>query len=465
MRLALATATACFVFAVFYPTHFLNADEIAYFEQAFIWVNGKTTQFQYFPCHVGTGIPVRAGDYPFGTALLAGFLIKLGGAKAAFWTGTASWMTGVWAIALALQHSGKPVIWALYPWLFFPAMVLMRTVMSDVPSFGMAAVFLSLYLPGSSRPKSMFPAGLIAGSALLFRETNLLWAVPFLAGAFIRRQRGAGRLWAGFAAGAALRLLSGWAIHGNPWYFKDPGIAYSLSFFTQHLAFYLLVLTIILPGGLWFLWRSNWQFRNEVFAAVLLFLLLYSVYGYDAFTKSGIKGLFLQGRFMLPLLPFITHAAAHGNTRLHVLFFRFRIPLLCFAGFGYCASHMAAWRYNRDQDRFTEVLYALPTAGHVSFHFDETRKYINALHGPANVCDATLQPAPEFTCDSIWYVHLISRDDSVDRRNKAATDIRRLHEAFGDSLPLPVQDLRLIDGTRLRVWKLWPKGQARHSSN
>ena len=353
----------------------------------------------------------------------------------------------------------------MYPWLFFPAMVLTRTVMSDVPSFGMAAAFLSLYLHGSSRPNGLLPAGLVAGSALLFRETNLLWAVPFLAGASFRRQHRAGRLWAGFVAGAALRLLSGWAIHRNPWYFKDPGVAFSLSFFTQHLAFYLLILLIILPGGLWFLWRSNWPFRNEVLAAVLLFLVLYSVYGYDAFTKSGIKGLFLQGRFMLPLLPFITLAAAHGNTRLHVLFLRFRVPLLCIAGFGCCASHIVAWRYNRDQDRFTAVLYALPTPGHVSFHFDETRKYINALHGPAKVCNATLQPAPEFSCDSIWYVHLISRDESADRRNKAATGLRRLQEAFGDSLPLPLHDLRLIDGTRLKVWKLCPKGRARHPAS
>ncbi len=451
-RCGFALLAAIAIFGCFYPNHFLIADETAYFDQAMAWSAGART-IQHCPPCPGTCTTTLPGGYPAGTALLAIPFLWLVGPSGVFWCGLLAWVAGTWGVFRALAEDKKDTLWAAYPWFFLPGIILTRALMSDLPGFALAALFIWWYGKGTRKPIYCFGAGAAAGLGLLFRETNLLWAMPFLLGAIGRKLPERRLLWAGFGAGLLPRLVSGWLLYGHPLYLRDPGISFSISHLPGQLSLYLLMLLIVAPGGLYLLWKSNWRYRTETWAAIGLYVAVYGCYGYDAVAKSGYKGLVLQARYLLPLLPLLSMTAAHSNLRLAGFAGWKRAIIPITAGIFFIAVQWSGWRYNSEQQKFTSALYGLPTQRHISFSPDESRKYINSLYGPGVVYDGTSFPLHHLTCDSVWYLHLISREESADRRVKAQASLGRLQAAFRDSLPLPLIDQRLMDGTRLRIWK------------
>lgn len=447
-----ALLAAIAVFGYFYPNHFLIADETVYFDQAMAWSAGART-LQHCPPCPGACTADLPGDYPAGTALLAVPFLWLIGPSGVFWCGLTAWLAGIWGIFRALAAAKKDALWAVYPWFFLPGIILTRTLMSDLPGFALAALFIWGYSNGVRKPICHFGAGAAAGLSLLFRETNLLWALPFLLSASVRKTPERRLLWAGFGVGLLPRLVSGWVLYGHPLYIRDPGISFSISHLPGQLGLYFLVLLVVAPGGLYLLWKSSWRYRVETWATIGLYLAVYGCYGYDALAKSGYKGLILQARYLLPLLPLLSLAAAHSSVGLARLvgWKRASIPVL--AGGLFIAVQWLGWRYNNEQQKFTSALYALPAQRHISFSPDESRKYINALYGPGVVFDDTALSLHLLTCDSVWYLHQISRAESADRRMKAQTGLQRVQAAFRDSLPLPLIDQHLLDGAWLRIWK------------
>ncbi len=507
------------VFTATYPTHFLIADEVAYFEQALEW--GKTSISNSQPSWIGRpqGSPLQpiVSDYPPGTALLAAGFISLFGPKAVFWSGFVAWLIGIWALTGLLHRLNKPVAWALYPALFLPGLVLTRTLMSDLPSFALSCIFLFLFTNQStSQPvnqptnqpinqSTRFVAGLVAGLSLLFRETNLLWALPFFVGAFWRARvnptpnpspEGEGglssnnpnypgseahtshpgifqecmdvaplpfgggvgggvdtraawkMLWLGFAIGLLPRLAWGWFAFGDPFFVRDSGIAFSWSFLPQNLGFYLLTLLVLAPGGLYFLVKNKSPYRWEISVAALLFLGVYGCYGYDAFAKSGYKALVLQGRFLMPLLPFVALAAAETMPRVgrNIQFGSGVLILALFIG-----VQMLGHAYNSEQQRITDALLQLPTRTHYTFTPDESSKYFNALHGNQALIVPTQHAKPN---TQHCFAHLITRSDSADRIKKTAEAEVAFQQYFRGRETTLVTDLTIRDGTRLRVWRI-----------
>ncbi|MDW8230167.1 MAG: hypothetical protein RMJ33_10050 [Saprospiraceae bacterium] len=427
------------VYAFAWPTHALIADEVAYLDDA-LRLLGR-------PSACG---PSGWSSYPPGVALVAAMFIGLAGRpEAAFGVGLFFWLIGFGALALLLRRWQRPVVWAFYPALFVPGLPLTRTIMSDVPSFGLAAAFLCAYAGYGDRRWGAFGAGLCAGAALLVRETNFLWAAPFLVGAAWRPAQRAGWLWTGFAIGAAVRLL--WAqMHFGHWaYVRDPGIAFSLFYLPKNIAFYAFALTVLCPGGLFLMIKNKkMPFWPETAIAVAAVLLLYSAYGYDAFAKSGsLKGLVLQGRFMLPLVPFLAFAGAFSKATS--LSPPLRKALLGLAASLFAAVQILGWAYNRQQQTLTHALINLPAEAHWSLSYDESRKYLNPLH--TSTC---LHPLLEENPPAeAFYVHLITRNDSADWRKKnamAANALQRLARQRNLTLIL---DHTLSEGTRLRVWR------------
>ncbi|MFN0015260.1 MAG: hypothetical protein ACKVU2_12000 [Saprospiraceae bacterium] len=430
------------LFAFTCPSHFLVADEVAYFEQALAWAGGKAT---------------IVSDYPPGTALVAAGFIALFGPKAVFWSGITAWLVGILAIASLLNRLEKPTIWALYPALFLPGIVLTRTLMSDLSSFALASIFLSFYARPANRGAAIV-AGLAAGLGVLFRETNLLWALPFLAGAALRSHAFWKILWCGFLAGLGLRLGWGWLAFSDLLFVRDSGIGFSVFFLPQNLAFYLPALLVLAPGGLYFLIKNPSPYRWEIAATAVLFLGVYGCYGYEAFAKSGAKALVLQGRFLVPLLPFMALAVAevlpNVGRRL-----RFGMALVAFVLFG--VVQFVGRAHNAEQQRITDTLLHLPTLTHYTFTPDESRKYLNALHGQRTLLapSQNSKPVPaeamtEAGKDRICYAHLITRSDSADWLKKTKEAEAAFEQYFRGCKTVQVCNLTIRDGTRLRVWKI-----------
>ncbi|MBL7799039.1 MAG: hypothetical protein JNJ90_21245 [Saprospiraceae bacterium] len=520
------------LFAWAYPTHFLIADEVAYFEQAIEWAGAS---------------PSVISDYPPGTALVAAGLIGLFGPKAVFLCGIGAFLVGIWALAGMLCRLDKPVVWALYPALFLPGLVLTRTLMSDLPSFALACIFLRLYIQPTGQPVNqstsqpinlstsqpvnqptshpanqspLFAAGLVAGLSVLFRETNLLWALPFLVGAVWRARGnptpnpspegegsyiqtylkyfmsgcihsqtriiqiirdvaplppgggvGGGVVWLGFIIGFLPRPAWGWFSFGDPFFVRDSGIAFSVAYLPQNLSFYLFALLVLMPGGLYFLVRNKSPYRWETTASVLLFLGVYGCYGYDAFTKSGWKGLVLQGRFLLPLLPFVALAAAET---MPVVGRGLRYGIAAATVLLFAGVQFVGHAYNLEQQRITDALLRLPAGEHLTFTPDESRKYLNALHTPRLTTSSRLTSAePLIICRTTGsrptnpaptqnskpktqncYAHLITRSDSADRIKKTAEAETAFQRYFHGAKTTLLTDLTIRDGTRLRIWRI-----------
>lgn len=434
----LVSVFALLTFGFCYPSHFLIADEPAYFQQARAFSSGQA----------------GAVDYPAGTAILAAVFIWLGGNKAVFWSSFLCWLAGTWAVALALHKTGKPVGWALYPWLFIPALVFTRTLMSDMPSFALAAIFGLLCTAFSSSRRFLFLAGCVGGLSLLFRETNLLWVLPFGLSVLLRKKTAWPWFGFGLLTGLLPRLISGWMLHQNPFFLRDPGIAFSWSAIPGNLIFYALTLLVLLPGGLWFLWKNKNPYRIEIGTCVGLFLLVYGCYGYEALGKSGYKGILLQARFMLPLLPFFALAAAwtplkfsqKTTTALWIL----AIPL--FAG-----VQIAGRLYNGGQQKITNALLKTPDRFQISFSPDESRKYLNALHGPSTILDGNALSERVLQSRDIWYAHLIARSESADRLAKAKAARAAFYARFKGWNIDQLDQVVLADGTSLYVWRTQKK--------
>lgn len=438
--LFLVSVFALLAFGFCYPTHFLIVDELAYFDQARAFSTGQTSSV----------------DYPPGTALLAAFFIWLGGTKAVFWSSFFCWLLGTWALALALHQNRRPVGWALYPWLFIPALVFTRTLMSDMPSFALAAFFGLLCTALSPKRSVLFWAGVVGGLGLMFRETNLLWVLPFALGIFFRKKLGWPWFGFGLLLGALPRLIAGWVLHQNPVFFRNPGISFSWSAMPGNLTFYALILLIILPGGLWFLWKSKNPYRIEIGTCAGLFLLIYGCYDYDALAKSGYKGILLQARFMMPLLPFLALSAAWAPLK-----FPRKLVVVCWvaAGLLFAGIQIAGRLYNAKQQKFTTALLKNPAGFQVSFSPDESRKYLNTLHGSSTILDGRALSGRVLQSRDIWYVHLISRSESVDRVDKAKTALSDFYSRFaGWNIDL-IDQVVLTDGTRLYVWRVQKRQQ------
>ncbi|MCB9316613.1 MAG: hypothetical protein H6569_10780 [Lewinellaceae bacterium] len=436
--LFLVSGFALLVFGFCYPTHFLVADELAYFEQARAFSAGQT-------CAI---------DYPPGTAILATFFIWFGGNQAVFWSSFTCWLAGTWALALTLHKTGKPVGWALYPWFFIPGLVFIRTLMSDMPSFALATVFGLLCTALSPNRKVLFSAGLVGGLGLLFRETNLLWVLPFALGIFFRKKTAWPWFWLGLLIGSLPRLIAGWALHQNPVFLRDPGIPFSWSALPGNLAFYALALSVILPGGLWFLWKSKNPYRVEIGSCVGLFLFVYGCYDYDALAKSGYKGILLQARFMLPLLPFFALLAAWTDLKFPrktaVVFW----VLACLL---FASIQIAGRLYNAEQQKITTALLKIPFGLQISFSPDESPKYLNALYDPSTILDGHALSDQLLQSCNIWYAHLISRSESADREAKAKAALSAFYARFAGWDIDQIDQVVLADGTRLYVWRAQKK--------
>ena len=448
--LVLTSLFVLIIFGVFYPSHFLIADELSYFEQALNWSGNQHELVQCPPC-TGPCQTTPPANYPAGTGLLAALFISVAGPKSVFWMNILLWLAGIWAIALNLFQQHKSLAWAAYPALFLPGLVLCRTLMSDMSGFALAAIFIWLFCAGRQSRILFFLAGCAAGLALLFRETNVLWSLPFLIGAMWRRETMWRWLWTGFAFGGLARLGAAWWLFADPFFVKDPGIGFSWTLLPGNLVFYVVVLSLLCPAGLWLWWKSRHPFRTEIGVGIALFLLVYSAYGYDAFDKSGYKGWVLQGRFMLPLLPFLTLSAASAGL---VFFNKIKTTLVIAAGVFFLGVQIGGWRYNLEQQKFTQALQALPTNTHISFTPDESRKYLNALQGPVNLMDGANLRAGSLNCRPRWYVHTISRSESPDRKNKAEAAKHAVQHYFKNWKMQAVTDIRIFDGARLQVWQV-----------
>lgn len=288
---------------IFYPTNILIFDEWQYFQQGLAYSNGAPLLDRFHPIS-GVNQPIFPGQYPIGTPFFLAGLIFFFGKKAVFLQGIISLVGAYFFTIKTLENCQLNKSFALLLFIYFPASFLSRTLMSDLPSLLMISWFLYLVTLKSKTIIHFFSAGILAGSAILFREPNLLLVFPFLVNPFFKREIKKGMYGVlGFSIVIGIRLLGAYWAFGDPFFMKDPGVSFSLSFFINNLIFYLPFIFIVIPLGGWAVYKYQSKFQIEIQMALLLFVGLYLIYGYNGIYFSGAKSIVLGPRFLIPSLP------------------------------------------------------------------------------------------------------------------------------------------------------------------
>src|SRR5262249_19185131 len=126
--------------------------------------------------------------YPQGTSLLQTPFVAIGGWRAAPWVSVLGLAAMVFLTGLVLRQYGCSSIDASLIVLYLPTAVLGRSGMCDVPSGAIIALGWWLFIQGPRPIWNWTLAGFLAGSSILFRDTNPLFFVPLFIGAVVRRE-------------------------------------------------------------------------------------------------------------------------------------------------------------------------------------------------------------------------------------------------------------------------------------
>ncbi|WP_309710335.1 hypothetical protein [Armatimonas sp.] len=315
MRLLSLAAILYVVLALlFWPPVTTTMDESAYLNFAYVLRQGT---FYSDVAHVTTTMYIAVGEH-FTIKFPPGMSLYLAGLSFIGWpfvmgANVLVHLTTFFVVGRLLRSVGASALFALL-FLFHPtAVIYSRTLMSDsLGGLAMALAFLA-YL--KERP---LLAGLVLGTSALIKTANILMLPLMVLGVLIDllllwwpcnfkellvRVRPAILLVLGALPGACIAYFyqkmvqeGGWAKYGGPGQF-------SLSYFKQHLPFYLLATGTIFPGmaAAPLLYRGGgaWVLRLPILGVILF----YSMFYYLDSTNSKLESFIIGQRFLLVILP------------------------------------------------------------------------------------------------------------------------------------------------------------------
>lgn len=464
---------------LFAPRMATITDELYYVHQAVVFAAGETTVELFDPVTLEREHKPPS-PYPPGTSLLLTPLIAAFGPSAAPWLGFLSLLLTVWLCGRLIARLGGHPGFAVLLAVFLPSAVLCRHGMSDLPSGALLAASTWLFFTGaeieSTTPTSAaglrwFFAGLLAGASALLREPNPLLMAPLFAGAAVRRERGVLALATGGLVGLALRPLvmlllfdAPFAVMGHP--------GFSPRNLVTHLPFYLLLGSVLLPGGI----PATLAYRGprwpELIATSVLWLLFFGSYAYAGEASGLSKALVLGGRFLIPIAPLWTVCVALvAPGALSALARKLPRPLRALDGQALVtlgqavlaglvlALHAVMGQWNAAQADMRDAVYAHTPEGATVIPLPGARKLVNPLYGMRRVVpmqhvarrDGTLA---KLLARGDLFVVEFTRDDSEHWRRIADfnRELREAVTALGPSEQ--VFELRPTENDHLSIWRV-----------
>jgi 4-amino-4-deoxy-L-arabinose transferase-like glycosyltransferase len=354
-------------FLMFYPDVLVSADESLYVEQAVAFANHAAR-------------PEIVSDYPPGTSLLQAPVVAIGGWRAAAWLsvlGLAATclMLGRWLMQAGYSPAAT-VLFLAYP----PTLVLGRIGTSDVPSAAFVTAALWLLWTAERRWWNAVFAGIAAGAAMLFRETNAIIVLPFVLGYCWRRQGPTAGLAIGLSVGLSIHLFVYQWLFDTPFFWR-PVAGWSLAAVVNTVPIYGFALLVMAPGALIALVAYRGKYRAELWAAVILYLATYVFYDYSGQgSELGVR-LAVAGRYLIPLFPLIVIAWADAMARDAGSRWRRFFPAVCGAALvGAMTVHPAVYWWSRRDAAIVRKVLAHTKPGDALIADTPARKYVSALY-------------------------------------------------------------------------------------
>jgi hypothetical protein len=447
-----------------WPPHALSvSDEGSYLSQALLFSQGEKWIYSVDPLTGGLQ-PLLPSTYPVGTSLLQTPWVAVLGWQYGALVSALSLCGSVLLLARWLEQAQLPPLFALLLVSYPAGLVLGRIGMSDAPSLFVCTAGLVLFFRASRA--AWLGSGFLAGVSLLFRDTNPLVFAPLFLGCLLRRDPRAGYLAAGGILGSVLRPAS------NAWLSHNPFLVHSEytwvpELFPRNAALYLASLVILVSGGLFAVATHRGPWRREIQITVVLFVVIYSLYGYAGWQSSWAKQLVLGPRYLLPVLPWVIYCLARRWSewsRATPALEKWRNALM--AGFAAACGilaisvHPAFDRWLRSPAEVVARIHSQIAAG-ATLLVDAggVGKYVSPAYGDGmifgleQIAPHRLRIALGRSPRGLWIV-IVERSESGyweshNKQLRAYVDAVKSHCSLDQR-----EDFHARDGSRLRMWKV-----------
>jgi hypothetical protein len=463
-------------YLITYPRMMLIHDEIGYFNRGLAFSQGmKGLSVEEYQTH--SPIDFIYSPYPVGTPLFIGILIFVFGKHGVFLMGLLSILVSFLLMDRLLRKCSLPTFPALLIFCYLPAQLLSRTVMSEMPSLLIGAVFFYLFFKPSDSEKTAFPLSksfvlaFIAGVSWLFRDTNPLLFALFLVVLCLDNYsltwkpnwKGYMTVFLGGLFGIGIRLFSNLYFYGSLLFAKEPLNEFGLLNMGSNLVFYGVLILVFMPLGGIAIWKYRGAHKWALQGSCFLFLVLHLSYEYTGFGYSGLlKSAITGGRFLIPLLPLVCIALAdYANINTALIKFYRLVPVSQIFTVGVILlSQFGGYWIERSHQKGVDMLYSKYQNKPIFYHhFTNANRYINFLNpalkgirieklGDKNLVQHILNQ------DTLAYIFLSQRFENAEKRQKANADMELVSEVGRHFAVTKVDSVATIDGAVLLIFRL-----------
>lgn len=292
-----------FVFLILFfaltPFWVYIADEVSYIEQAFSFIGAGSNNL-----NTGELFKHVEVDYPLGTSSLLAPFVYFFSTTGLYIANVSFLVISFFAIrkSIGLLNSSRTGLTS-YLFCCIPILFFTRTVMSEIPSMLIISIAYLIYFAGFFKKENIFLFSALATSSIWFRETNILIFLIPIAHLIYKQPKQIGLVLGGLALGFIPRLFFSWKIYGDMFYVKDPGYGFALSNIGENLPIYAIIFLILFPCLLYSILHFKTSRQRILNGSIVLYTVVYLLYGYNGMEASGLKAILLSSRFMIPILP------------------------------------------------------------------------------------------------------------------------------------------------------------------
>ncbi len=445
-RILLLAFTFLFSFLFFYPTFFFSVDELSYVTRSLAFSEGRSDLVQVTV--MANEFSWAPADYPLGTAFFLSPFAWIFD-KGIFFSGAVYVLASFYFIYRILEKLDRVSVLPFVVFLVFPPTIYFsRGVMSEMPSLALISFFCYGFFCWESGWKKFFLLGVLAGLSILFRETNIL----LCGGLVLLPCFKDARKFIGFTIGVLLgiipRIITSSYFYGDAVYVKKAA-SFDWLAIGHNFSLYFVITIILLPGGLYVLYKMKGLFARPIQISLGLFILLHLFYTYHSGDHSGsLVSIFYNGRYFIPTLPLWCIAYADffkqytfvDNNKLKQL--AIGICLL------FVISFQGFLNYLGDKHEEVAVDIFEHYNNEIIIYHNAAYRYLNPLHG--KIKQLMVMEETDKLSTRAYYI--------LSHRNKTKSQKKELNQHL-KQLKHPkklVKSYQIFDGTEVLVFAIDP---------
>lgn len=442
-------------FLLTFPTFFFSVDELSYCSRALAFAMGQPNLLQMTVS--GNTFSWAPADYPIGTsALLTIFafcskhLIFLSGL---LYSSIAGYLSYLILKKEQTLHYFPFLIALLFP----PTIYFSRGLMSEMPSLLLIAFFTYSLFNHPEKHRKYFLLGLLTGCSILFRETNIVLCGALVILSLFRSPKYILSFVPAMLLGFLPRIFSANFFYENIGYVKKYA-PFGIEYFSRNLPLYLMILLVLLPGGLYVLYRYKGKFANSIKLAIITFTLLHLVYGYNSGDHSGtLISLFYNGRYYIPTLPLWIIVYASFSQSISFLNKKTIKNALLVLGFAFISGTQFFY-YVLEKKHKAVATKIFEKYNDTTLLYDNTAyRYLNPLHGSINQLEVLkdIKKGKAILKEKAYLV-LSHRNNSNQQLKLWDNQLQSIQHLRGQLKIQQVENYTIFDGTNIVIFELSP---------